>query len=168
MASLPGRKEIRIQVSDAMGELTSGTIRLDIRPAGTTAPKTNADHYVTRVGEQVTATPLLNDSSSGKEQLRLTRVDEAAGAVITPNFAEGTFTFQAQVPGTYYMQYLVSAGPNAVPGLVRLEALLAKSPVNRAGTAAARRCSPTSACTNPNRLRIPIPPWLSLWNRVRD
>ncbi len=123
VASLPGRKEIRIQVADAMGELTSGTIRLDLRPAGTTEPKTNADHYVTRAGEQVTATPLLNDSSSGKEQLRLTRVDETPGAVITPNFAEGTFTFQSQVPGTYYMQYLVSAGPNAVPGLVRVDVL---------------------------------------------
>ncbi|VXB42191.1 Fibronectin type III domain protein [Microbacterium sp. 8M] len=123
VASLPGRKEIRIQVADAMGELTSGAIRLDIRPAGTTAPKTNADHYVTRAGEQVTATPLLNDSSSGKEQLRLTRVDETPGAVITPNFAEGTFTFQSEAPGTYYMQYLVSAGPNAVPGLVRIDVL---------------------------------------------
>ncbi len=123
VASLPGRKEIRIQVADAMGELTSGTIRLDIRPAGTTTPKTNADHYVTRAGEQVTADPLLNDTSSGKEQLRLTRVDETPGAVITPNFAEGTFTFRAELPGTYYMQYLVSAGPNAVPGLVRVDVL---------------------------------------------
>ena len=123
VASLPGRKEIRIQVADAMGELTSGVIRLDIRPAGTTAPKTNADHYQTRAGEQVTVSPLLNDSSSGKEQLRLTRVDETPGAVITPNFGEGTFTFQAELPGTYYMQYLVSAGPNAVPGLVRVDVL---------------------------------------------
>ncbi|MDR2323072.1 MAG: tandem-95 repeat protein [Microbacterium sp.] len=123
LASLPGRKEIRITVADAMGEFTTGTIRLDIRPAGTTEPKTNADHVVTRAGEQVTVSPLLNDSSSGREPLRLTRVDETPGAVITPNFAEGTFTFQADAPGTYYMQYLASAGPNAVPGLVRVDVL---------------------------------------------
>lgn len=123
LASLPGRKEIRITVADAMGELTTGAIRLDIRPAGTTVPTTNADHVVTRAGEQVTVSPLLNDTSSGREPLRLTRVDEASGATITPNFAEGTFTFRSETPGTYYLQYLASAGANAVPGLVRVDVL---------------------------------------------
>ncbi|WP_345184825.1 Ig-like domain-containing protein [Microbacterium panaciterrae] len=123
VASLPGRKEIKIVVSDALGEITTGTIRLDVRPAGTTQPITNADHAVTRAGEQVTVAPLLNDSSSGKEQLRLARVDETPGATIVPNFGEGTFTFQAASPGVYYVQYLASAGPNAVPGLVRVDVL---------------------------------------------
>ncbi len=123
VASLPGRKEVKIVVSDALGEITSGTIRLDVRPAGTTQPITNADHAQTRADEQVTISPLANDSSSGKEQLRLARVDETPGATIVPNFAEGTFTFQAASPGVYYVQYLASAGPNAVPGLVRVDVL---------------------------------------------
>ncbi|MGN8026721.1 Ig-like domain-containing protein [Microbacterium sp. 22242] len=123
VASPPGRKEIKIVVADALGELGTGTINLDVRPAGTTQPVTNADHYQTRAGEQVTATPLANDSSSGKEQLRLARVDETPGATLVPNFAEGTFTFQAANPGVYYVQYLASAGPNAVPGLVRIDVL---------------------------------------------
>ncbi|MDQ4215245.1 Ig-like domain-containing protein [Microbacterium sp. ASV81] len=123
IASMPGRKEIKVVVADALGELTTGTVRLDVRPAGTTEPKTEADHVVTRAGEQVTVSPLLNDSSSGREPLRLARVDEVPGAVLTPNFAEGTFTFQAALPGVYYAQYLASAGPNAVPGLVRIDVL---------------------------------------------
>ncbi|WP_295013505.1 Ig-like domain-containing protein [uncultured Microbacterium sp.] len=123
VASAPGRKEIAITVADAQGELGRGTLRLDVRPAGTTQPVTNADHAQTRVGEQVTVSPLLNDSTSGREPLRLARVDEVPGATITPDFAEGTFTFQANMPGTYYAQYLASSGPNGVPGLVRIDVL---------------------------------------------
>ncbi|MGO8609154.1 hypothetical protein ACC848_40020, partial [Rhizobium johnstonii] len=78
---------------------------------------------VTRVGRTATVTPLVNDTSSGSEQLRLTRVDEVEGATIAPDFADKTFTFVSDVPGTYYVTYLVSAGPNSVPGLVRVDVL---------------------------------------------
>src|SRR5690606_36676009 len=73
--SMQGRKEVQISVADALGEIATGTLVLDVRPSGTTLPKTNADHVMTRVGEQVTVSPLTNDSSSGREQLRLTRVN---------------------------------------------------------------------------------------------
>ncbi|HCS62029.1 MAG TPA: hypothetical protein DIW46_11670 [Microbacterium sp.] len=122
-SSMQGRKEVSVTVADALGELATGTIILDIRPAGSTLPKTNADHVMTRVGEQVTVAPLTNDSSSGREPLRLTRVngDETPGATIEPDYPNKTFTFTAPVKGTYYVQYEVAAGPNGVPGLVRID-----------------------------------------------
>lgn len=127
-ASMQGRKEVQISVADAFGEITTGTLVLDVRPAGSTLPKTNADHVMTRVGEQVTVSPLANDSSSGREQLRLTRVngDETPGATISPDYPNKTFTFTAPSPGVYYVLYEVAAGPNGVPGIVRIDVTDAK------------------------------------------
>jgi len=122
-ASVQGRKEVQVSVSDALGEVASGIIVLDVRPSGSTLPKTNADHVMTRVGEQVTVSPLANDSSSGREQLRLTRVngDETPGATITPDYPNKTFTFSAPTKGVYYVLYEVAAGPNGVQGIVRID-----------------------------------------------
>ena len=122
IGGMQGRKDVPIIVSDGT-ENGGGVARYDIRPLGTTVPITNADHVVTRAGRPVTVAPLTNDTSSGSEQLRLTRVDEVPGAQIVPDFADKTFSFTAQAPGTYYAQYLVSAGPNSVPGLVRVDVL---------------------------------------------
>lgn len=121
VASLQGRKDIAVTVADGEGDATSGILRLDVRPPGSTLPKTNADHVVTGVGESVTVSPLVNDTSSGREPLRLARVDEVEGTDITPDFSNKKFTFRADKAGTYYVQYLVTAGPNAVPGLVRVD-----------------------------------------------
>ncbi|MGO2932478.1 Ig-like domain-containing protein [Microbacterium sp.] len=122
-ASLQGRKEVEVSVADALGEIATGTLVLDVRPAGSTLPKTNADHVMTRVGEQVTVSPLANDSSSGREPLRLTRVngDETPGATIEPDYPNKSFTFSAPTKGVYYVLYEVAAGPNGVPGIVRID-----------------------------------------------
>lgn len=123
VASLPGRKDVQITVSDGLGETATGMIRLDVQQPGTTVPKTNADHVVTRPGESVTVSPLANDASSGREQLRLASVEDVDGASISTDHANKQFTFTAQNVGVYYVQYLVAAGPNAVPGLVRVDVL---------------------------------------------
>ncbi|MGM7667907.1 Ig-like domain-containing protein [Microbacterium sp. A93] len=122
-ASLQGRKEVAVSVADAQGEIATTMMILDVRPSGSTDPKTNADHVLTRVGEQVTVAPLTNDTSSGREQLRLTRVngDETPGATIVPDYPNKTFTFSAPTAGVYYVQYEVAAGPNGVAGLVRID-----------------------------------------------
>jgi len=122
-----GRKDVPIIVSDGTND-GAGIARYDIRPLGTTVPITNADHVVTQAGRTVTVSPLTNDTSSGNEPLRLTRVDDVKGATIVPDFANKTFTFTAANPGTYYPQYLVSAGPNSVPGLVRVDVLPTSDP----------------------------------------
>ncbi|SEC23115.1 Fibronectin type III domain-containing protein [Microbacterium hydrocarbonoxydans] len=120
-ASLQGRKEVGITIADGFGETYVGTITLDVRPAGSTDPKTNADHVITRVGEQVTVAPLTNDTSSGRESLRLGNVDEVPGATVSPDYTNKTFTFTAEAPGTYYVQYLATAGPKNAQGLVRVD-----------------------------------------------
>ncbi len=103
--------------------MTTSTITLDVRPQGSTKPKTNADHVVTRVGEQVTVAPLANDTSSGREPLRLGRVDEVPGATVLPDFTNKTFTFIAPTVGVYYVQYLATAGPENGEGLVRIDVI---------------------------------------------
>ncbi|MEV4777058.1 Ig-like domain-containing protein [Microbacterium sp. LWH12-1.2] len=120
-ASQQGRKDVQVTVADGSGETSTATISLDVRPQGTTKPKTNADHVVTRVGEQITVAPLANDTSSGREPLRLGRVDESPGATILPDFTNKTFTFSAPTAGVYYVQYLATAGPENGEGLVRID-----------------------------------------------
>jgi hypothetical protein len=122
IGGLQGRKEMPIAVSDGT-DRGAGVAVYDIRPLGTTQPITNADHVVTRQGRSVTVSPLTNDTSSGNEQLRLTRVDDVEGAKIVADLADKTFTFVSDEVGTHYVQYLVSAGPNSVPGLVRVDVL---------------------------------------------
>ena len=122
IGGIQGRKDVPVVVSD--GDLPGeGVARYDIRPLGTTVPVTNADHVVTRPDRPVTVTPLVNDTSSGNEPLRLTRVDDAPGATITPDFTDKSFVFVAPTIGTYYVPYLVSAGPNSAPGIVRVDVL---------------------------------------------
>lgn len=122
IGGVQGRKDVPIVVSDGTDD-GPGIARYDIRPLGSTVPITNSDHVVTRVDRAVTVSPLTNDTSSGREPLRLTRVDEVADATIEPDFADKTFTFTSGQVGTYYVQYLASAGPNSVPGLVRIDVL---------------------------------------------
>ncbi len=124
IGGLQGRKDVPIIVSDGSDDGNgAGIARYDIRPLGTTLPITNADHVVTRVGRAATVTPLVNDTSSGSEPLRLTRVDEVDDATIVTDFADKSFTFTSDIADTYYVTYLVSAGPNSVPGIVRVDVL---------------------------------------------
>ncbi len=122
ISGMQGRVDVPIVVSDG-SERGSGIARYDVRPLGTTDPVTNADHVVTRVDRSVTVSPLVNDTSSGRETLRLARVDEVDDATISVDLADKTFSFVSSIAGTYYVQYLVSAGPRSVPGIVRVDVL---------------------------------------------
>jgi hypothetical protein len=117
-----GRKDVDVVVSDGTDD-TTGTVRFDVKPIGSTVPVTNADYVVVRVGKTATVSPLANDVSSTREPLRLARVDDVDGATITPDYANKTFTFRSDAPGTYYVQYLVAAGVDPVPGLVRVDVI---------------------------------------------
>ncbi|MDT3329615.1 Ig-like domain-containing protein [Microbacterium sp. KSW-18] len=117
-----GRKDVPVSVSDG-SDSAVGVARYDIRPLGTTLPVTNADHVVTRPDRPVTVRPLTNDTSTGNEQLRLTRVDDVEGGAVTRDYPDKSFTFQSAKIGTYYATYLASAGPNSAPGIVRIDVL---------------------------------------------
>lgn len=122
-ASLQGRKEILVTVADAQNLMQTSSITLDVRPQGSMSPKTNADHVITRAGEQVTVAPLANDTSTGRDPLNLSRVLETAGAAVLPDYPNKTFSFTAEQPGTYYVQYQATAGPKYSEGLVRVDVL---------------------------------------------
>lgn len=122
-ASLQGRKDVQVTVADAFGKLGTATIALDVRPQGSTNPKTNADHVITRAGEQVTVAPTANDTSTSREQLRLSRVLDTPGATIVPNTPNKTFSFMAEKPGVYYVQYQVTTGPKNGEGIVRVDVM---------------------------------------------
>nr|BFF09423.1 hypothetical protein GCM10025699_07260 [Microbacterium flavescens] len=122
MGGTQGRKDVPITVSDGTEE-AAGIVRFDVRPVGSTDPVTNADRVVVQAGQVATIAPLANDTSSGREPLRLVRVDEVTGARIVPDFANKTFTFLSDVPGDYYVQYLVAAGSKNAEGLVRVQVL---------------------------------------------
>ncbi|MGW9112264.1 Ig-like domain-containing protein [Microbacterium sp. NPDC055683] len=115
-----GPVEVEVVVSDGESA-ASGTLKLDVRPTGSTPPVTNADHVVVRLGQQATVSPLANDISASVEPLRLTKVDEVEGLTITPAFSDKTFTVEGSEVGTEYVQYLAASGANAVPGIVRVD-----------------------------------------------
>ena len=121
LGTMLGRKEIEVVVADGVGGVSTGTLMLDVRPQGSTLPTTNADHVVTRVGQQVTVAPLANDTSSGREPLRLARVVEPADTRVIPDYANKTFDFVSDRAGVYYVEYWVTAGPTPVRGLVRVD-----------------------------------------------
>ena len=157
-ASLQGRKDVQVTVSDGLGELTTATIALEVRPLGTTEPVTNADHVVARVGEQITVAPLANDTSSGREPLRLARVDEVAGATITPDFANKTFSFRLRRAGHLLRAVPRRGGTERRAGTrARRRAAGRESTARRSRCAtsrccrAAARCSSTCSTTTPTR-----------------
>ncbi|WP_394279481.1 Ig-like domain-containing protein, partial [Microbacterium sp.] len=122
IGGLHGRKDVPIIVSDGT-EPADGIARYDIRPLGTTLPVTNADHVVTRADRPVAVYPLTNDTSTGSEQLRLTRVDDVEGGRLTRDYSDKSFTFESGTVGTYYATYIASAGANSAPGIVRIDVL---------------------------------------------
>ncbi|PKQ26725.1 MAG: hypothetical protein CVT64_03215 [Actinobacteria bacterium HGW-Actinobacteria-4] len=117
-----GTREIPVVISDGRDEV-SGVLRLDVWPPGTQAPKTHPDHVVTTAGQTVVVRPLANDLSRSGLPLTLAKVSEVRGAAVVMNAEQGTFTFASPTAGTFYVQYLVTDGPNTATNLVRVDVL---------------------------------------------
>ena len=70
------------------------------------------------VNREVTISPLANDEGNN---LTLTEVQASTDAyTVVPNYPEGTLSFRASAPGTYYLVYKVSNGPVS-SGLIRVD-----------------------------------------------
>jgi hypothetical protein len=117
-----GTREIIVIVSDGRTDV-QGVLRLDVWPAGTQAPQTNADHVVTSVDQPIIVSPLGNDLSRSGLALRLAKLSEIRGATVVPDWLEGTFTFSSSSVGTFYVQYLVTDGPSTAANLVRIDVM---------------------------------------------
>jgi hypothetical protein len=114
-----GPKDVTVVMSDGTAD-TQGTLHFEVRDQGTLPPITNNDFVVTKAGQQVTVSPLDNDSSPSGAPLRLAKIDDVQGTTLTPDYTTGTFTFLSPTPGTYYVPYLVTNGPKSAQGLVRV------------------------------------------------
>ncbi|MDZ4352518.1 MAG: Ig-like domain-containing protein [Arthrobacter sp.] len=115
-----GKKEVVVSVSDGRDQ-AEGTVVVDVRAKGNLPPKANADHVSGIAGQDILVSPLKNDTDPTGEGLRLTRVAGPPEAAVTPDYQAGTFTFRAANPGTYYVTYLVTNGPDSSEGLVRID-----------------------------------------------
>lgn len=115
-----GRKEVLLVVSDGQAQ-TEGKVIVDVRAKGSLPPKANADHAAGIAGQDLVVSPLANDVDPAGGTLRLTRVDTPPDLTVTPDYQSGTFRFRAANPGTYYLTYLVTNGPQSSAGLIRIE-----------------------------------------------
>ncbi|GAA2177858.1 Ig-like domain-containing protein [Arthrobacter parietis] len=117
-----GVKEVNIVVSDGREEV-SGVISFDVRAAGTLAPVVNFDHFTAVVGQESQLSPLQNDLDPAGGQLSLAKAELTGGdAVATPDYDTGTIAFTPNAAGTYYVEYLVTNGPQSASGLIRVDA----------------------------------------------
>lgn len=117
-----GVKEVKLVVSDGTAD-SEGVLRVEVLPKGSLRPIANADRMTAVASTPLTMSPLLNDVSPSGAPLRLAKYDSVPGASITADFTAGTITFMTATPGTYYMQYLVTDGPNSAVGLIRIDVI---------------------------------------------
>ncbi|MFI9488849.1 Ig-like domain-containing protein [Promicromonospora sp. NPDC052451] len=117
-----GRKIVDVTVSDGLDQVGEGRLLVDV-VATQEPPVAVADHVSVLAGNPVTVEPLRNDTDPNGDRLRLVSVSEQAPAIITENYAAGTFRFVSQEPGSYDITYQVSDGPDSTMGLVRIDVL---------------------------------------------
>ncbi|MCK9792675.1 Ig-like domain-containing protein [Isoptericola sp. 4D.3] len=119
--SATGRKKVNLVVGDGRGEVVEGALQVDVIADANEPPVAVGDHVVATAGQPVTIEPLRNDTDPNGDELRLSKVNDAAPAEITPNHDAGTFTFLAREPQSYDVLYQVSDGPDATTGVVRVD-----------------------------------------------
>ncbi len=115
-----GRQTVHLTVSDGTATV-EGTMLLDVRPSGSLVPVIDPVYAVTYVGQPVVVRPLDSVRSASREPVRLAGVDDQAGATIVPDLAAGTFTFTAARATTYYVSFVVTASPQQVTGVARID-----------------------------------------------
>lgn len=116
-----GLKDVAFTVSD--GQLTAtGTLTVDVKPAGTLNPVGTPDFAQVFAGETTLVEPLENDLTPSGAPLALLGVDQVpTGAFVTPNPERGTIAFSSNEPGEYIFLYNVGADAAVSVGLVRVQ-----------------------------------------------
>lgn len=121
-AGTPGTVRVPLEVSDGTA-VGSGVVEVEV-VNGNVAPVANADFTTVAAGAAVEVRPLANDTDANQDPLMLTETSKAGQAeTVTMNAEAGTFRFSSTRPGTHFVQYSVSDGPNVSQGEVRIEVL---------------------------------------------
>ncbi|MGN6324792.1 Ig-like domain-containing protein [Pseudolysinimonas sp.] len=111
-------KTVTLTMSDGRAE-GSGSLSVAVKPTGE-VPITVEDWAApATAGLPITLKPLTH-VRGGSGTIRLNAVPAKAGATITPNFADGTFTFVSDQVGTHYVDFTVTDGTHTATGLVRI------------------------------------------------
>ena len=118
----PGARELTLTVSDGTTE-TPATIPVQVSSGSTNLPPVaNADHYVVNVGERVLLRPLSNDSDPNGETLVLSEMGEpAADETLETDYEKANALFSSTRVGSHELTYVVSDGPNASGGKIRVD-----------------------------------------------
>ena len=116
-----GVKDVAITVSDGT-ETATGTVTFDVRPGGVLPPVTNFDHFTATVAETVTLYPLQNDVDPAGGRLSLAKAEAEDGSELVPDYDTGSIAFTPGAAKTYYIEYLVTNGPQSASGLIRVDA----------------------------------------------
>ncbi|MCC3292095.1 Ig-like domain-containing protein [Arthrobacter sp. zg-Y1110] len=129
-----GIKEVPITVSDGTDEV-EGIVTFDVRPTGVLPPVVNFDHFTATVDQHIQMFPLKNDLDPAGGQLSLAKAEGENGLALTPDYQTGSIGFLPTEAGTYYIEYLVTNGPQSASGLIRVDA----QPAGRQGAPVAVR-----------------------------
>lgn len=119
-----GEKEVQFQVSDGSGAPVTGTLTVDVQPAGSLNPVGTPDFATVFANESVVVKPLTNDITPSGAQLKLVGLqDPGKGAAASFSTDREAITFSASDPGVYYMEYTLQAGSNTSIGILRVDVL---------------------------------------------
>jgi hypothetical protein len=118
-----GAKQVRFVVSD--GRLhTTGTLEVDVQPAGKLGPVGTPDFARAFRGKEIDIAPLANDVSPDGGALDLLGVSEVpSGAQVVADVQKGTIRFSSSTVGSYYLKYQLADGAASSVGLVRVDVL---------------------------------------------
>ncbi|MGN6127517.1 MAG: Ig-like domain-containing protein, partial [Humibacter sp.] len=112
------QQNVALAVSDGKATGT-GTLAVTVRPP-TDVPIITEPFVDTAVaGSAITVSP-LDHVRGGVGPVRLTAVPEKPDLTLNPNFDDGTFSFESDTPGTYYVEYTVTDGSTTATGEVRV------------------------------------------------
>jgi hypothetical protein len=145
-----GEKEVQFQVTDGAGEAVTGTLVVDVKPAGSLDPVGTPDFATAFVGEQITISPLANDLSPNGTPLHITGIeDPGSGTVASLDTDDDTVRFRADAADIYYFTYSLQAGSADSVGIIRVDvqevpADLAVPPIAVKDTAYLRPDQPTT------------------------
>jgi hypothetical protein len=111
-------KNVTLTMSDGRSE-GSGSLAVAVKPRGEVPITVENWAEPATAGLTTTLRPLAR-VRGGSGTIRLNAVPAKAGATITPNFADGTFTFVSDQVGTHYVDFTVTDGTHTANGLVRI------------------------------------------------
>lgn len=111
-------KNVALTMTDGRAAGT-GSLQVTVKPKGE-VPITVEDWAAPATASVPLTLDPLSHVRGGSGTIRLNAVPAKSGATITPNFADGTFSFSSDQVGTHYVDFTVTDGTHTASGLVRV------------------------------------------------